>query len=150
MIDTRLRPSGTQGLLAVSLDSFERYEAESAWTWEHMALERARPVFGSMREGHWRPSSSIARLRRPRDPVKLAADVGKMRGDIAAHKPPAGPFDVKLIDGGLVDAEFTVHLLQLREREGMIPDLARAAGALEGGAGRAGLRGGACSSSRGC
>ncbi|PND67878.1 hypothetical protein, partial [Escherichia coli] len=45
-IDTRLRPSGTQGPLVVNVDSFARYQRESAWTWEHMALTRARPVFG--------------------------------------------------------------------------------------------------------
>jgi glutamate-ammonia-ligase adenylyltransferase len=130
-IDTRLRPSGTQGLLAVSLDSFERYQAESAWTWEHMALERARPVFGS--DGARAALAGIIdrALRRPNDPAKLAADVVKMRGDIAAHKPSAGPFDVKMTDGGLIDAEFAVHFLQLREREGMTPDLAAAAVALE-------------------
>ena len=46
-VDTRLRPSGTDGMLAVSLESFARYQSEQAWTWEHMALTRARPVFGS-------------------------------------------------------------------------------------------------------
>src|SRR3546814_8064918 len=46
-VDTRLRPSGAQGLLAVSFDSFERYQKEAAWTWEHLALTRARPVYGS-------------------------------------------------------------------------------------------------------
>ncbi|MDO6413837.1 bifunctional [glutamine synthetase] adenylyltransferase/[glutamine synthetase]-adenylyl-L-tyrosine phosphorylase [Sphingomonas sp. BIUV-7] len=130
-VDTRLRPSGTQGLLAVSLDSFARYQAESAWTWEHMALERARPVFGS--EGARAALAAIIDqvLRRPRDPANLAADVVKMRADIAIHKPPAGPFDVKLIEGGLIDAEFAVHLLQLRERQAITPDLAAAAAALE-------------------
>ncbi|QJU60397.1 bifunctional [glutamine synthetase] adenylyltransferase/[glutamine synthetase]-adenylyl-L-tyrosine phosphorylase [Sphingomonas sp. AP4-R1] len=131
-IDTRLRPSGTQGLLAVSLDSFQRYQAESAWTWEHMALERARPVFGSAQAQAALAAIVEGALRRPHDPAKLAVDVVKMRGDIAAHKPAAGPFDVKAIDGGLIDAEFAVHFLQLRERIAITPDLARAAATLEG------------------
>ncbi|WP_164105578.1 hypothetical protein, partial [Stenotrophomonas maltophilia] len=46
-VDTRLRPSGAQGPLVVSLDGFEKYQREDAWTWEHMALTRARPVYGS-------------------------------------------------------------------------------------------------------
>jgi glutamate-ammonia-ligase adenylyltransferase len=72
-----------------------------------------------------------ATLRRPRDSAKLLADAAKMRGDMAAHKPPAGPLDVKLIDGGLVDAEFAVHVLQLGEKAGFDPDLAKAIRMLE-------------------
>jgi len=130
-IDTRLRPSGAQGLLAVSLESFERYQAESAWTWEHMALERARPVFGSAEARAALTAIIEGILRRPRDVAPLTADVAKMRADIATHKKPAGAFDVKLIDGGLIDAEFAIHLLQLRDREGITPDLIAAAGVLE-------------------
>jgi len=62
-------------------------------------------------------------LSRERDPATLTADAIKMRGDIARHKPPSSPFDVKLIDGGLIDAEFAVHLLQLRHRTGFDPRL---------------------------
>src|SRR5690348_17500661 len=46
-IDTRLRPGGAKGMLVVSLEAFEQYQRKEAWTWEHMALCRARPVFGS-------------------------------------------------------------------------------------------------------
>jgi len=122
-IDTRLRPSGTQGLLAGSTASFAQYQRESAWTWEHMALTRARTIFGSA-EARAEVDAIIAEaLGRVRDPATLLADVVKMRGDIARHKPPSGPFDVKLIDGGLIDTEFTVHLLQLRHRTGFDPRL---------------------------
>ncbi|MFC0303702.1 bifunctional [glutamine synthetase] adenylyltransferase/[glutamine synthetase]-adenylyl-L-tyrosine phosphorylase [Rhizorhabdus histidinilytica] len=122
-VDTRLRPSGTQGPLAASIDSFAQYQRESAWTWEHMALTRARTIFGSAK-ARARVDAIIAEaLGRDRDPVALLADVVKMRGEIARHKPPSSPFDVKLIDGGLVDAEFTVHLLQLRHRTGFDPRL---------------------------
>ena len=131
-VDTRLRPSGAQGLLAVSIDSFARYQRENAWTWEHMALTRARPVFGS-------PAARAALdrlirdvLRTPRDPAVLTADAVRMRGDIARHKPPAGPCDVKLMPGGLVDAEFAVHLLQLRHGIGLDPRLRAAMTQLAG------------------
>jgi [glutamine synthetase] adenylyltransferase / [glutamine synthetase]-adenylyl-L-tyrosine phosphorylase len=130
-VDTRLRPSGNQGLLAVSIDSFARYEAESAWTWEHMALTRARPIFGSAESRAEAQSVVTGILTRPRDRAVLIADAGKMRGDIAQHKPPAGPFDVKLVEGGLVDAEFTLHVLQLAEKIGLDPRIGFAATALE-------------------
>ncbi|MBC7985459.1 MAG: glutamine-synthetase adenylyltransferase, partial [Sphingomonadaceae bacterium] len=122
-IDTRLRPSGAQGPLAVSFESFARYQREQAWTWEHMALARARPVFGSDAA-----RGELARLiadilAPPRDPDALLADVRKMRADIAVHKPPAGSFDVKLVEGGLVDLEFCVHLIQLRDGVGLDPRL---------------------------
>ena len=130
-IDTRLRPSGAQGLLAASLDSFARYEGEAAWTWEHMALTRARPVFGSSEARAALQAVIDVTLARARDPAALTEDAARMRGDIARHKPAAGPFDVKLIAGGLVDAEFTVQLLQLRERVGLDPNFGRAAEAVE-------------------
>jgi glutamate-ammonia-ligase adenylyltransferase len=129
-IDTRLRPSGTQGLLAVSTASFEQYQRENAWTWEHMALTRARPIFGSAKARSELSAILSATLNRTRDPDVLRADAVKMRGDIARHKQPAGPYDVKLIGGGLVDAEFTVHLLQLRHHIGFDPRLRTAARAL--------------------
>jgi glutamate-ammonia-ligase adenylyltransferase len=122
-IDTRLRPQGTQGPLAVSLDSFERYQREDAWTWEHMAIARARPLFGppEARTELQRIIDEV--LRQERDPAKLRADVLKMRGEIVANKTPSGPLDAKLQRGGLVDCEFVVHYLQLRERIGFSPDL---------------------------
>ena len=129
-IDTRLRPSGAQGLLAVSVDSFDQYQRDSAWTWEHMALTRARTVYGSA-EARGRIEAIIGEtLRRPRDPAVLVADAVKMRADMAKHKPPKGPFDVKLIEGGLVDCEFAVHLLQLRYAAGLEPSLPGAIAAL--------------------
>ncbi|MEH3106004.1 MAG: bifunctional [glutamine synthetase] adenylyltransferase/[glutamine synthetase]-adenylyl-L-tyrosine phosphorylase [Sphingomonas fennica] len=131
-VDTRLRPSGTQGLLAVSTDSFRRYQAESAWTWEHMALTRARPLFGSGAARAEVAGIVAEALARPRDPAALRVDVARMRAEIARHKPPAGPLDVKLIEGGLVDAEFAVHLLQLAERRAFDPRVDVAAAELAG------------------
>ena len=122
-VDTRLRPSGTQGPLVVSVESFARYQREDAWTWEHMALTRARPVFGSAgaRDAVSRVIGEVLAGARPaRD---LVGEAATMRADMARHKPPAGPLDAKLLPGGLVDLEFAVHLAQLRERTGFDPDL---------------------------
>ena len=112
-IDTRLRPQGAQGMLAVRVDSFLAYQADEAWTWEHMALCRARPLTGSAAI-QARVSAAIRDVLGARkDPAKIRADAVKMRGDMARHKPPTGPLDVKLGRGGLVDLEFAVHTLQL-------------------------------------
>lgn len=125
-IDTRLRPQGAQGPLAVTLEAFAKYQSEAAWTWEHMALTRSRVLAGSS-EARTKLESIIADvLACPRDPAKLRADVLKMRSDMAAHKPAKGPLDVKLLRGGLVDLEFILHYLQLRERVGFVPDLGAA------------------------
>jgi glutamate-ammonia-ligase adenylyltransferase len=129
-VDTRLRPSGTQGLLAVSLDSFARYQREGAWTWEHMALARARPLFGSAGGRAALQAIIDATLHAFRDPGTLLADAVKMRGDVARHKPPTGPLDVKLMPGGLIDLEFVVHVTQLRTRTGFDPRLPAAIAAL--------------------
>ncbi|WP_375391265.1 bifunctional [glutamine synthetase] adenylyltransferase/[glutamine synthetase]-adenylyl-L-tyrosine phosphorylase [uncultured Sphingomonas sp.] len=129
-VDTRLRPSGAHGPLAVSLDSFARYQREEAWTWEHMALTRARPMFGS-------PSARAATqavidgvLAGDRPVRDIVADAAAMRAEMAAHKPPQGPFDAKLLPGGLVDLEFAVHVAQLTRRTAFTPRLDRAVDAL--------------------
>jgi glutamate-ammonia-ligase adenylyltransferase len=119
-VDTRLRPQGTQGPLAASLDSFARYQREAAWTWEHMALARARVMLG----GPEPVAAVIAEvLKTRRDPARLRQDVLDMRAKMAAHKPARGALDVKLMRGGLVDVEFIVHFLQLRDGIALIPDL---------------------------
>src|SRR5260221_5394014 len=105
-VDTRLRPQGAKGMRAVSLEAFASYQREQAWTWEHMALCRARPLFGS-EEGKARAAAVVdGVLRMPRDPAKVVADAARMRAEIARHKPPRGRLDVKLGPGGLVDLEF--------------------------------------------
>jgi [glutamine synthetase] adenylyltransferase / [glutamine synthetase]-adenylyl-L-tyrosine phosphorylase len=132
-VDTRLRPSGAKGPLAVSLEGFRLYQSEEAWIWEHMALCRARVVYGS-RQARTATEAIIADvLKRDRDPVELRAAALKMRTDMAAHKPPKGVLDVKLCSGGLVDLEFAVHVTQLRERQGFEPNLADAIAALVAG-----------------
>jgi glutamate-ammonia-ligase adenylyltransferase len=125
-VDTRLRPQGAQGPLAVSIESFARYQREDAWTWEHMALARARPLYGPKAAREELAAIIASVLATPRDPAKLKHDVLKMRGEMAEHKPPRGPLDAKLVRGGLVDLEFVVHFLQLREGAGFDPDLGKA------------------------
>jgi glutamate-ammonia-ligase adenylyltransferase len=125
-VDTRLRPSGDQGPLAVSLDSFDRYQREQAWTWEHMALTRGRALYGSPQARAELDRVVDGVLRAGRDVAKLRSDVLEMRERMAASKPPKGPLDAKLARGGLVDLEFLVHYLQLRHGTGITPFLGEA------------------------
>jgi [glutamine synthetase] adenylyltransferase / [glutamine synthetase]-adenylyl-L-tyrosine phosphorylase len=125
-VDTRLRPSGTDGLIAVSVSSFADYQAAHAWTWEHMALTRARPVYGSAQAREELAKIIDATLHAPREPAKIVADAVRMRGEIAANKPPHGAFDVKLGEGGLVDLEFAVQVQQLRHGVALTPHLGTA------------------------
>jgi glutamate-ammonia-ligase adenylyltransferase len=118
-VDTRLRPEGAKGMIAVSLDSFDRYQRNEAWTWEHMALCRARPVFGSLETRERVKAMIEGIIRLPRDFAKVAADAAQMRADIARHKPTQSALDVKLGPGGLVDLEFAVHVLQLTRHVGI-------------------------------
>ncbi len=129
-VDTRLRPSGAQGPLVVSLAGFERYQREEAWTWEHMALARARPIVGSP-AAQAAVAAIIARVLGGDRPERdVAAEAAAMRADMARHKPPSGPLDAKLAPGGLVDLEFAVHVTQLRNRRGLVPQLGEAIDAL--------------------
>ena len=129
-VDVRLRPSGAQGPIAVSLDSFARYQRESAWTWEHMALARSRVLVGP--EAGTAELDGIVKsvLTMPRDAGKLRADVLHMRSEMAAHKPAKRALDIKLARGGLVDVEFLVHFLQLREGIALEPAIPEALAAL--------------------
>lgn len=129
-VDTRLRPSGAQGLLCVSLDSFARYQRENAWSWEHMALTRARPVFGSATARAELQGVINDILGEPRDRDSLYPEIVRMRADIRQHKPPKGPLDVKLLPGGLIDGEFLVHALQLGGAAKALPILDDAIGLL--------------------
>ena len=122
-VDTRLRPSGADGLLCASVKSFDQYQRQNAWTWEHMALTRARVLFGSA-DARTQVAAIIHNvLHAPRAPEKLRDDIASMRKDMAAHKPPKGDLDVKLLPGGLVDMEFIIHALQLEKHVGLMPQL---------------------------
>ncbi|ATW02619.1 bifunctional [glutamine synthetase] adenylyltransferase/[glutamine synthetase]-adenylyl-L-tyrosine phosphorylase [Sphingorhabdus sp. YGSMI21] len=129
-VDTRLRPSGTQGPLAVTLESFYKYQRENAWTWEHMALTRARPVYGDPAARAELQKEICDILGKEREPEALRKAVRKMRLDIVEHKPPKGPLDTKMMEGGLVDWEFIVHFLQLKTGEALYPQLGKAVRAL--------------------
>jgi glutamate-ammonia-ligase adenylyltransferase len=112
-VDMRLRPSGNKGPIATRITSFAKYQREEAWTWEHMALSRARLICGD--------ASLIADAERVveevlsthRDVGKVARDVAEMRALIEQEKPPANPWDLKLIAGGVVDIEFIAQYLAL-------------------------------------
>jgi len=118
-VDTRLRPEGAKGMIVVSLDAFEKYQRTEAWTWEHMALCRARPVFGSSEDREQLRAMIDGILRMRRDAARITADAAKMRAEMERHKPPRSPLDVKLGPGGLVDLEFAVHVLQLTTHVGL-------------------------------
>jgi glutamate-ammonia-ligase adenylyltransferase len=113
-VDMRLRPSGSAGPIASSFAAFRRYHDELAWTWEHMALTRARPVAGSaaLRQRVMAVIGEV--LHRKRDADRLVVDVAEMRERIAAQHPNPSFWDIKHRPGGLVDAEFITQYLMLR------------------------------------
>jgi len=114
-VDMRLRPSGASGPIASSVAGFARYQRESAWTWEHMALTRARPVAGETKLQARIADAIHSVLRSERDPERLLVDVAEMRRRIADENPRPSPWDLKNRRGGLLDLEFIVQYLVLRE-----------------------------------
>ncbi len=121
-VDMRLRPSGRSGPLATQIERFQHYQEREAWTWEHMALTRARVISG--------PPEFAARIAavicdvlcRRRDAAVVAADVIDMRTAIAAEKGDTDPWDLKNAAGALVDIEFIAQYLQLT-RAATTPDI---------------------------
>ncbi|MCC4246261.1 bifunctional [glutamine synthetase] adenylyltransferase/[glutamine synthetase]-adenylyl-L-tyrosine phosphorylase [Stappia indica] len=113
-VDFRLRPSGNAGPLATRLTAFEAYQVKEAWTWEHMALTRARVIARSSDAFAKRIDANIREtLARPRDADKIAAEVASMRGRIEAEKGTSDIWDLKQVAGGMVDIEFAAQYLQL-------------------------------------
>jgi [glutamine synthetase] adenylyltransferase / [glutamine synthetase]-adenylyl-L-tyrosine phosphorylase len=113
-VDMRLRPSGRSGPLATQLAGFENYQEQDAWTWEHLALTRARIVSASSPEFESRVADVIrTALRRRRDKTAVAGDVVEMRRAIATEKGDSDRWDLKFAAGGLVDIEFIAQYLQL-------------------------------------
>ena len=115
-VDLRLRPSGNKGPVATSIRAFSKYQAEEAWTWEHMALTRARAVSGDVSLCAEARALIDEVLAKPRDRAKLLADLTEMRELIEQEKPPGDIWDVKLIPGGLIDIEFIAQFLSLDAR----------------------------------
>ena len=112
-VDFRLRPSGNSGPLATHIDGFAIYQAKEAWTWEHMALTRARPVAGDPAMLA-RARAEIAKvLTRPHERKKVIADVLDMRAMVEDAKGGDSIWDLKQAPGGLVDIEFVAQALQL-------------------------------------
>jgi len=113
-IDMRLRPSGNAGPMASRLNGFARYYRESAWTWEHMAMTRARVVAATTQDIDNRTTTVICSiLATPRDPDRLLVDVADMRLRMAGQHRGVSRWDVKHRRGGLVDIEFIAQYLQL-------------------------------------
>jgi len=117
-IDTALRPNGGSGLLVTSIEAFERYQvgrgSNTAWTWEHQALTRARFCAGARSVGPRFEAARQGVLTAARDPAALRGEIGAMRDKVrAAHPVKAGRFDVKHSPGGMMDAEFAVQYLVL-------------------------------------
>ena len=119
-IDTALRPNGNSGLLVTSIASFARYQvgrgSNTAWTWEHQALTRARFCAGSADLAQRFDAVRRQVLAAPRDGAALKREVIEMRDKVRAARPVrAGWFDVKHSPGGMMDAEFAVQALVLTE-----------------------------------
>ncbi|MGM4892570.1 bifunctional [glutamine synthetase] adenylyltransferase/[glutamine synthetase]-adenylyl-L-tyrosine phosphorylase [Tardiphaga sp. 839_C3_N1_4] len=112
-VDMRLRPSGRAGPLASRIDSFAEYQETEAWTWEHMALTRARVISATpaFREKIERVIRDV--LTRPRETTIIANDVAEMRQAIAEEKGEDDIWDLKHAAGGMVDIEFIAQYLQL-------------------------------------
>ncbi len=112
-VDMRLRPSGRAGPVATSLEAFASYQETEAWTWEHLALTRARVVSTSVGFGAQVENVIRKVLSRKRDPAVIAQDVADMRRAIATEKGESTRWDLKYAAGGLVDLEFIAQYLQL-------------------------------------
>jgi len=144
--DMRLRPSGNAGPLATSLGGFRAYHRDNAWTWEHLALSRARVIAADHAFGFEIDTAMAEVMSRSRDVAKTIEDVVSMRTLMARERPARHPFDLKLAEGGLVDLEFiaqsaqlvagsaiglpqalTVHVLARLGEIGLVPEGARLA-----------------------
>jgi glutamate-ammonia-ligase adenylyltransferase len=112
-VDMRLRPSGRAGPVASHLESFAQYQEREAWTWEHMALTRAR-VISSSAEFRAKIEQIIRQvLTRPRAAAAVANDVKEMRRAVALEKGDKDVWDLKYAAGGMVDIDFIAQYLQL-------------------------------------
>jgi len=112
-VDMRLRPSGRSGPLATQIDGFKSYQEREAWTWEHMALTRARVVSATADFAARIEAAIRDVLCRRRDARTVADDVVEMRAAIAREKGDADAWDLKYAAGALVDIEFVAQYLQL-------------------------------------
>ncbi len=114
-IDARLRPSGQSSPLASEAGGFAEYQNKSAWSWEHMALTRARVIAGSAALGEHVKGIIGAVLAKPRDDAALVGEVASMRARIDKERRTDNLWKLKHVRGGLLDIEFIAQYLQLRE-----------------------------------
>jgi len=112
-VDMRLRPSGSQGPVATRLSSFITYQKQSAWTWEHLALTRARVITGPAALRRQINATIEEVLSSRRDRAKVAEDVRAMRAKIDSEKGSDDPWDLKHVRGGLIDLEFIAQFLEI-------------------------------------
>ncbi len=112
-VDMRLRPSGNKGPVATHISSFGKYQRTEAWTWEHMALTRARVIHADSDFKTIIEQEIDDIIAMPRDEAKIAADVREMRALIATEKPPRDDWDFKLKRGGIIDLEFIAQFAVL-------------------------------------
>lgn len=112
-VDTRLRPSGNQGAMATPLKSYEKYYLESAWSWEFMALTKARAVAGDKALSNKITKIIKSFLMRERDAKKLSADMFEMRKKVAKQFSTKNPWDIKYAIGGLFEVEFIIQFFKL-------------------------------------
>lgn len=121
-VDMRLRPSGNAGPVAVHLEGFRRYHEDDAWLWEHMALLKARPVAGLRADALTGAITSVIEsvLHRDRDPEAILAETARMRARVKAAFPASSALDLRYRDGGLMDLDFLIQMLQLMPAGGGI------------------------------
>lgn len=112
-VDMRLRPSGNSGPIATRIGAFVDYQRKSAWTWEKLALTRARVASGDPEIQRRFETAVSEALAEPRDRAATARDVVDMRARLEKERGSDDPWELKLVRGGMVDLEFIVQYLQI-------------------------------------
>lgn len=115
-LDLRLRPSGNKGPVATHISSFRKYQRDEAWTWEHMALTRARPIAGAPSLCAEVETEVAEIIALPREAAKVAKEARDMRQMIEDEKPAQDLWDIKLVPGGLIDLEFIAQVAVLTDK----------------------------------
>jgi len=129
-VDMRLRPTGNKGPVAVSLESFARYHETESWTWERLALTRARLISAPPELEAKVKAIIAATLTSKPDTAKIVRDSADMRSKLYAQFPGKSRWDLKFTRGGLVDIEFIAQALELLTARAEIVD-ANTIGALQ-------------------
>ncbi|MBS9719909.1 bifunctional [glutamine synthetase] adenylyltransferase/[glutamine synthetase]-adenylyl-L-tyrosine phosphorylase [Tianweitania sp. BSSL-BM11] len=112
-LDLRLRPSGNKGPVATHLDAFRKYQQHDAWTWEHMALTRARPISGDTTLASELQEDIVAIIATSRNAAEVKAAATEMRDLLEQEKPATDRWDLKLVPGGVIDLEFIAQVASL-------------------------------------